>query len=151
MSSSIRAKSAKNAGGSSGKSMTSASQASSRGVVTKSGSSRPDVRGEEKNESIVRYTLEEIRSLGRRSDIERLRATTDEDIERQIAEDPDLQGFEEIDWSKAVLVVPPAKQPISIRLDEDVLAFFKAQGSGYQSRINKVLRHYMKSVKEPAE
>jgi uncharacterized protein (DUF4415 family) len=78
----------------------------------------------------------------------RLRATTDEDIERQIAEDPDLQGFDDIDWTKALLVVPPAKQPISIRLDADLLDFFKSQGSGYQGRINKVLRHYMESVKK---
>jgi uncharacterized protein (DUF4415 family) len=96
----------------------------------------------------VRYTLEEIRKRGHRSDMARLRATTDEDIERQIAEDPDLQGFDDIDWTKAFLVVPPAKQPISIRLDADILDFFKSQGSGYQGRINKVLRHYMESVKK---
>jgi uncharacterized protein (DUF4415 family) len=96
----------------------------------------------------VRYTIEEIRKRGRRSDMARLRATTEADIERQIAEDPDLQGFDDIDWSKAVMVVPPAKQAISIRLDADLLEFFKSQGSGYQSRINRVLRHYMESVKK---
>jgi uncharacterized protein (DUF4415 family) len=99
----------------------------------------------------VRYTIEEIRKRRRRSDMARLRATTDEDIERQIAEDPDLQGFDDIDWSKAVLVVPPAKQAISIRLDADLLDFFKAQGGGYQGRINKVLRHYMESVKKAGQ
>jgi uncharacterized protein (DUF4415 family) len=76
-----------------------------------------------------------------------VRATTEEEIARQISEDPDLQGFEEIDWSKAVFV-PATKRAISIRLDADLLDFFKSQGSGYQSRINKVLRHYMDSVKK---
>jgi len=102
-------------------------------------------------DGITRVTLEELRGRRGRSDGARLAATTEEDIERQIAEDPDLQGFDDIDWSKAVFVPAPSKQPISIRIDEDVLAFFRAQGAGYQSRINNVLRHYMKSVKEPAE
>jgi uncharacterized protein (DUF4415 family) len=104
-----------------------------------------------KKEHIVRMTLEEALAQPSRSDWAKIAATTEADIERQIAGDPDLQGFDDIDWSKAVFVPAPTKQPISIRLDEDVLEFFKGQGSGYQSRINKVLRHYMKSVKEAAE
>jgi uncharacterized protein (DUF4415 family) len=118
---------------------------------TQSVSSPPAGRGKMKNERIIRVTLDEAMKTPGKTDWAKFDATTEEDIERQIAEDPDLQGFEDIDWSKAVFVPAPTKQPISIRLDEDVLEFFKAQGSGYQSRINKVLRHYMKSVKEPAE
>jgi uncharacterized protein (DUF4415 family) len=45
-------------------------------------------------------------------------------------------------------VLPEPKAAISIRLDTDVLAFFKAGGAGYQSRINAVLRSYMKSTKQ---
>lgn len=41
------------------------------------------------------------------------------------------------------MVIPPKKRPISIRLDEDVIGFFKAMGPGYQTRINAVLRHFM--------
>ncbi|MEN8638052.1 BrnA antitoxin family protein [Pseudomonas sichuanensis] len=37
----------------------------------------------------------------------------------------------------------PAKQTVTIRLDADVLAWFKDQGSGYQTRINQLLRQYM--------
>ncbi len=37
----------------------------------------------------------------------------------------------------------PAKQSVTIRLDSDVLTWFKEQGKGYQSRINKLLRVYM--------
>jgi len=54
----------------------------------------------------------------------------------------------DFDWSEAVLVAPPAKQPISIRVDEDVLAFFKAGGAGYQKRINAVLRHFVNAQKK---
>jgi uncharacterized protein (DUF4415 family) len=68
---------------------------------------------------------------------------TAEEIEASIANDPDWAGFRDIDWSNAVLVVPPKKKAISIRLDEDVLDFFKREGEGYQRRINAVLRSYM--------
>jgi uncharacterized protein (DUF4415 family) len=41
---------------------------------------------------------------------------------------------------------PPPKIAISLRIDEDVLAWFKAQGPGYQTRINSVLYVYMKEA-----
>lgn len=40
------------------------------------------------------------------------------------------------------------KLPISIRLDGEVLDYFRAQGRGYQSRINAVLRAYVRSQRE---
>ena len=43
----------------------------------------------------------------------------------------------------AVVVEPGTKQPISLRVDVDVLDWFKAQGPRYQSRINAFLRSYM--------
>ena len=43
--------------------------------------------------------------------------------------------------------MPRRKEAISIRLDEDVLAFFKTLGSGYQTRINAVLRHFMEQAR----
>jgi len=43
----------------------------------------------------------------------------------------------------AQIVEPVAKQPISLRVDADVLDWFKAQGPRYQSRINAVLRSFM--------
>jgi uncharacterized protein (DUF4415 family) len=141
----------KRGGGLLEKSMKSASQASTRSAATLSASSRRDDHGQKKKDNIVRYSLDEILRMPSQSDFARLKATTEEDIERQIAEDPDLQGFDDIDWSKAVFVDAPAKQPISIRLDADILDFFKSKGSGYQSRINRVLRHYMDSMRKPAE
>ena len=43
------------------------------------------------------------------------------------------------------LATPPAKKPISIKLDEDVLEYFKGQGTRYQTHINAVLRAYMQA------
>ena len=49
----------------------------------------------------------------------------------------------DFDWSDAVLVGPAKKAAISIRLDEDVLDYFKRGGAGYQRRMNAVLRHFV--------
>ncbi|MDQ2634532.1 MAG: BrnA antitoxin family protein [Pseudomonadota bacterium] len=98
-------------------------------------------------ENIVTYTLDEIREkLARgesRSDWTRVDAMTDEEIEAQMRDDPDWADFIDFDWSNAVAVYPQPKNPVSIRLDSDVLDFFKASGKGYQTRINAVLRHFM--------
>ena len=49
-------------------------------------------------------------------------------------------------WDKAVPVLPAAKVPISLRVDADVLEFFRESGPRYQSRMNAVLRSYMERV-----
>jgi uncharacterized protein (DUF4415 family) len=50
-------------------------------------------------------------------------------------------------WDEAELVLPVEKQAISLRVDRDVLAWFKAQGPRYQSRMNAVLRSYMRELR----
>ena len=77
-----------------------------------------------------------------KTDFEKLRKLTDAEIDASIAGDPDWE-FDEVDWSEAVLVIPPKKKAISIRVDEDVLDYFKKEGAGYQRRMNAVLRSYM--------
>ena len=70
-----------------------------------------------------------------------LDALTDQEIEASIANDPDWS--DNWNWGEAVLVIPPKKKAISIRVDEDVLDYFKKAGAGYQRRMNAVLRSYM--------
>jgi len=82
-----------------------------------------------------------------KTDWDRVDAMTDADIDRAIAEDADSDPAN-FDWSKAEVVYPPKKQAVSIRLDEDVLEYFRAQGPGYQTRINAVLRHYVEHQRE---
>lgn len=50
-------------------------------------------------------------------------------------------------WEDSPLDLPEPKQAISLRVDRDVLEFFKSGGKGYQTRMNAVLRAYMKSNK----
>ena len=71
-----------------------------------------------------------------------LERVTDNELAAAIARDRDAAP-PDIDWSNAVIVVPAKKKAISIRVDPDVLDFFKNEGPGYQRRINAVLRSYV--------
>jgi uncharacterized protein (DUF4415 family) len=66
---------------------------------------------------------------------------SDDEISAATRTDPDAVPVD-IDWSNAALVTAN-KVPISIRIDPDVLAFFKESGRGYQRRINQVLRSHV--------
>ena len=59
----------------------------------------------------------------------------------------DIPELDETFWAKSTVRMPKIKPKISIRLDSDVLEWFKAQGAGYQTRMNAVLRTYMKAHK----
>jgi uncharacterized protein (DUF4415 family) len=80
------------------------------------------------------------------TDWARLDALTDEEIEASIANDPDWS--DDWNWDEAVLVIPPKKKAISIRVDEDVLDYFRKDGAGYQRRMNAVLRSYMQQKRK---
>jgi uncharacterized protein (DUF4415 family) len=81
------------------------------------------------------------------TDWDRIRGLTEEEIEEWARSDPDHPALDDEFW-KMVDAQKPDKQAISIKLDKDLLDFFKAQGRGYQTRINAVLRHYMDRMKK---
>lgn len=128
------------------KSIKSSSQSSTSSGRRASASSRPDAPGKMKSGNIVRYTAEELEKLPDDTDWARINAMTEEEVEAAARSDPDWEGLLDLDWSQAEVVFPGRKVPISIRLDDDVLAFFKAAGEGYQRRINAVLRSYMRQA-----
>jgi uncharacterized protein (DUF4415 family) len=73
----------------------------------------------------------------------RIDATTDEEIDAQIAADPDVAPIaDDLFYERAILVSPEPKTPISLRVDSDVLRGFREAGSGYQARMNEALRSY---------
>ena len=84
----------------------------------------------------------EVPSVGR-ADLARLRRLTDAEIER--TSPPDLKKLPKDFWEAAELVPAVVKEPISLRVDTDVLLWFRAQGPRYQSRMNAVLRAYMRA------
>ena len=72
-----------------------------------------------------------------KTDWKGLEAMTDGDIDTS-----DIPELDDAFFKQAEIRVPP-KQSVTIRLDTDVLTWFKSQGQGYQTRINKLLRVYM--------
>lgn len=65
---------------------------------------------------------------------------TDEDIDYS-----DIPELDDEFFAKATQIWPPAKQQLTIRLDEDILKWLKGRGRGYQTRINRILRAAMES------
>jgi uncharacterized protein (DUF4415 family) len=82
-----------------------------------------------------------------KTDWDRLRNMTDEEIEAAAKADPDAQPTTKEMWHGARIVMPTGepKEVITIRVSPKVLNFFKANGKGYQSRINTVLEAYVDS------
>lgn len=98
-----------------------------------------------KSEHIVRYTAEELdamRARGEgRTNYARLDAMTEEELEASI--DHDEEG--EIDWSQVQVGFPGPKERLTVRFDTDVVQWFKRQGPGYQTRMNEVLKSYVRA------
>ena len=62
-------------------------------------------------------------------------------------EDIDTSDIAEMgnEFFKKAKLRTPNKKPVTIRVDDDVLEWFKSQGQGYQTRINQLLRKYMET------
>ena len=96
-----------------------------------------------KEERIVRYSRDNLPE-DTQTDWARVRAMTDEEIEAAARSDPDAQPIDEDMWEEVELFFP-SKQMVCIRIDQDVLDWFRGQGRGYQTRMNAVLRSYMEA------
>ena len=126
-------------------STTAKSSLRSRSGATSAGSSPRAARPAKNDENFI-TVLRGDRRRGK-TDWAAVDALTDKEIKEAVRNDPDAVPLD-VDWSKAVLVIPPKKKVISIRVDEDVLDYFKKEGSGYQRRMNAVLRSYMQQKRK---
>ena len=77
-----------------------------------------------------------------KTDWKRLRTMMDEEVHATVVSDPDIRPTDESFWRKARVVMPQPKQTVTMRLDADILAWFRGE-PGYQTRINAILRAYM--------
>jgi uncharacterized protein (DUF4415 family) len=68
---------------------------------------------------------------------------SDEDIDYS-----DIPEMDEAFFQNAELSFPRKKVSLSLRLDPEVLAWFKAQGKGYQTRMTAVLKAYMNARRD---
>jgi len=99
-----------------------------------------------RKERIVKYTDKELRAMQEcgesKSNWAKASAMTDAEIEVAIAGDADEASMV-VDWSKASVELPQPKAILNMRVDYDVLEFFRNQVKGYQTKINAVLRSYV--------
>ena len=77
-----------------------------------------------------------------KSDLARIEAMSDADIDRS-----DIPELDESFFERETVAFPPPKKQLTIRLDEDILEWLKGQGRGYQTRINAILRAYYEAHK----
>lgn len=94
----------------------------------------------QKNKQVVSYTAEELKTMKDRTDYHYLDTLDDADIDYS-----DSPETDEAFWADAKFVDNGVKKPISIRVDEEVLDWYKDQGGRYQRLINQVLRQYMQT------
>jgi uncharacterized protein (DUF4415 family) len=60
----------------------------------------------------------------------------------------DIPELDDTFWANAVIEYPEKKKPVTLRLDADVLDWFRSLGKGYQTRINLVLRSFYEAHKK---
>jgi uncharacterized protein (DUF4415 family) len=93
-----------------------------------------------------KHIVVRARARGRgRTDWQGLASMKENEIARRAKTDPDAQPTDADFWREARVVEPPGKHPVTLRVDNDVLEWFKAHGRRYQSRMNAVLRSYMEA------
>lgn len=74
------------------------------------------------------------------SDLKKIDKLKDEEIDYS-----DIAALDDSFFTKEIVELPKPKDVVTIRVDHDVLEWFKHQGKGYQTRINAVLKSYVKA------
>jgi len=82
------------------------------------------------------------------TDWQRLDRMDEAEIESAASDDPDVAPILDQAWFDKAEVVRRGKRLISLRLDADVIDFFRGTGKNYQTRINAVLKAYVEHLKE---
>lgn len=104
-----------------------------------------------KDGDIKRYSADELRELrarrGSQTDMTRVLATTDEELERQIADDPDWRGVPADWYENAVPIFASRDGKCLVELDGDIVEWFRRQRPDYPREINAVLRAYVEHRK----
>jgi uncharacterized protein (DUF4415 family) len=101
----------------------------------------------QKKERITHASAKEIgERLARgenKTDWKRVKAMSQAEVESRADDD---EGALPEGWESGVMLgLPPRKKDVHIRLDADILDWFKGHGTGYQTRINAVLRSFVQT------
>jgi uncharacterized protein (DUF4415 family) len=81
------------------------------------------------------------------TDWDKVNALSEEEVEAAAQADPDAPPLDDEFWRNVQVVVPSRvpKRHQGMRLDAEVLEWFKAQGPGWQTRMNAVLKSYVEA------
>ena len=85
--------------------------------------------------AIARHSLNEIESIRARG------------LDRTLPDAPRAESLGADFWKSARIVLPPGKTSVHLRLDRDVVEWFKSRGKGHLTRMNAVLRAYVEAQK----
>lgn len=97
-----------------------------------------------KDERIVRYTLENAPKG--KTDWERVKSLSDEEIEAAIRDDPDAAPICDEAWfERAELVIPAHLKHLWVQIDEDLIAWFRDQGKDWPTKLNAALREHVEA------
>lgn len=88
--------------------------------------------------TIVTYSLSEIRAMRARG------------LDRTRDDAPEAESLGEDFWKNARIVLPRGKTSVHLRLDSDIVEWFRADGKGHLTRMNAVLRAYVEAQKNAA-
>ncbi|MBF0516027.1 MAG: BrnA antitoxin family protein [Nitrospirae bacterium] len=91
------------------------------------------------------HTSNKTKPIRDKTDWARVRAMTDSEIEHAVAGDPETFIPDAKWFEQAKIVMPKIKETVTLRLDPDILQWFKHDGRGYQTRINAVLRAFVEA------
>ena len=100
-------------------------------------------KGNRKQEKDKKQKLLSLKPSQKKMNISPQRLEEIQNIPDSAIDTSDIPELDDNFWQTAKMVKPITKKAISIRLDSDVLEWFKHQGKGYQSMINTVLRSYI--------
>jgi len=101
-------------------------------------------------EKLTSLTLDEIKNSTSKTDWPRLKGMSEKDILKAANEDPEALPLDDPFFESArslplSSLLKENKRQITLRLDAEVLDWFRASGAGYQSRMNAVLKAYVKT------
>ena len=95
-----------------------------------------------KRKDTAPYTAKQILRMKSKTDFKRLDAMRDKDIDYS-----DIPELDERFWKNVRLLRPAQKEMISLRVDKDIVKWFRSRGRGYQGYMNAVLRSFVESAK----
>ena len=88
------------------------------------------------NSTIVRHSLSQIKTMREQGE------------DQTSLDAPEAESLDADFWSSARVVMPGGKTSVHLRLDSDVVDWFKANGKGHLTRMNAVLRAYVEAQKQ---